>query len=116
MIRFWDRDIEFSDILLNEKLYIEKYENIFIYDILYKTSMGAKALCIRFDKVDGIIKIHNKIRYLALSDYSYCDNIKYLVSEKSGIAESINNNFGRIRIDSYDYLPIEKILTFHNTH
>ena len=35
------------------------------------------------------------------------------MSEKSGIKDSINHNFGRIRNDSYDFLPI-KILTFHN--
>ena len=28
-----DRDFDFSDILLDEKLYKEKYENILIYDI-----------------------------------------------------------------------------------
>ena len=38
----------------------------------------------------------------------------YLISEKSGVTYSINHNFGRIRIDSYNSLPIEKILTFHN--
>ena len=42
--------------------------------------MGAKALCIRFDKVDGFIKIHNKIRYLALSDYSYCDKFVIILN------------------------------------
>ena len=42
------------------------------------------------------------------------NNIKYLISKKSGITNSINHNFGRIKIDSYDSLPIEKILTFHN--
>ena len=39
--------------------------------------------------------------------------IKYLISEK-GLADGINYNFGRIRIDSYNYLPIEVILTFQN--
>ena len=72
----------------------------------------------RFDKIDRFIKIHNKISYLLLFDYSYCDKvcdkIKYLIGEKSGITDSINRNFGRIRVDSYDSLPIEKILTFHN--
>ena len=67
-IRFWDRDIEFSDILLYKKLYKEKYKNILIYDISYKTSAGAKPLRIRFDKKDGFIKIHDKIRYLELFD------------------------------------------------
>ena len=30
--------------------------------------MGAKPLSIRFDKIDGFIKNHNKIRYLVLLD------------------------------------------------
>ena len=84
----------------------------------YKTSTGPKPLRISFDKIDGFIKIHDKIRYLVLFDYSYCnkicDKIKYLISEKSDITDCINHNFARIRIDSYDSLPIEKILTFHN--
>ena len=93
-------------------------KNILVYDISYKTSTGAKPLRIRFDKIDGFIKIHNKIRYLVLFDYSYYDKIgdriKYLINEKSGITESIYNNFGKIRIDSNNSLPIEKILNFHN--
>ena len=73
---------------------------------------------IRFNKIDGFIKIHNNIRYLVLFNYGYCDKIcdriKYVISEWSGITDSINHNFGNIRIDSYNFLPIEKILTFHN--
>ena len=34
--------------------------------------------------------------------------------KKIGVTFSINHNFTRIRIDSYNSLPIEKILTFHN--
>ena len=49
MIRFWVRDIDFSDILLDEKLHKEKCKNILIYEISYKTSTGAKPLRIRFD-------------------------------------------------------------------
>ena len=83
-----------------------------------QTSTGAKPLHIRFDKKDGFIKTHDKFRYLVLFDYGYCDKIcdkiKYLISEKSGIRDSINHNLGRIRIESYDSLPIEKIYTFHN--
>ena len=33
---------------------------------------------------------------------------------KSGITDSINHNFGKIRIDSYNSLSFETILTFHN--
>ena len=78
--------------------------------------MGAKPLRIRYNKIDGFIKIHNKIRYLVLFDEKcdkIWDRIKYLKSKKSGITGSINHNFAIIRIDSYDSLPIEKILTFH---
>ena len=33
--------------------------------------------------------------------------------KKSSITYSINHNFAKIRIDSYNSLRIEKILTFH---
>ena len=59
-----------------------------------------------------------EFRHLLLFDYGLfdkiCNKFKYLVSEKGGITDSINHNFGKIRIDSYNSLPIEKILTFHN--
>ena len=77
IISFWDRDIEFSDILLDEKLYKEKYENILIYDISYQTSTGAKPLPIRFDKIDGFIKIHEKFGYFVSCDYSFV--IKFVI-------------------------------------
>ena len=65
---------------------------------------------IRFDKIDGFIKTHDKITYLVLFDYSYCDEI---CDKINLITDSINHNFGRVRIDSCNSLPIEKILTFH---
>ena len=40
--------------------------------------------------------------------------IKYLLSEKSGITDSIYNNFARIRFNLCDSLPTEKILSFYN--
>ena len=52
-------------------------------------------------------------RFLVLFGYEWfdkiCDDIKYLMSKKSGIAESINHNFAKIRIDACNYLPTEKI-------
>ena len=36
--------------------------------------------------------------------------IKYLLSEKSGITDSIYNNFARIRFNLCDSLPTEKIV------
>ena len=84
IMRAWDIDINpnFSGILLGKKLYKEKKENILIYDTSYKISTGAKSLRIRYDKVDGFIKIHNKIlRYLVWCD-KICDRVKYLISKK----------------------------------
>ena len=62
---------------------------------------------IRFGKIDGfIIYLDGKVKHLILFDYGLfdliCDNIKYLTSKKSGITNSINHNFGNIRIDSYN--------------
>ena len=70
----WDIDIDtdFSSISLDKKLYKQKNKNIVVYDISYKTPTGAKPLRIRFDKIDGFVKIHNKIRYLVLFD-NWCD-------------------------------------------
>ena len=54
--------------------------------------MNAKPFHIKFNKVDGLIKIGNGIRYLELSDsygtnYRICnkffDKINYLITEKS---------------------------------
>ena len=67
---------------------------------------------IRFNKIVGCIKTHNGIRCLVLFDYEWfdkiCDRIKYVITEKSGITDSISHNFGKIRIESYNSLPIEK--------
>ena len=67
-------------------------------------------------KIDGFIRVRgDEFKHLVLFDYKLfdkiCDKIKYLVSEKSGIADSINLNFGEIRIDS-DVLPIERNIDF----
>ena len=73
-----DRDIYSVDILLDKKI----YENIPIYDISYKTSMGPKPSHIRFDKMDVFIRVSGvESRHLVLFDYGLfdkiCDKIKY---------------------------------------
>ena len=67
----------------------ESHENILIYDISHKTSIGSKPLQIRFDKIDGIIRNCDGTRDLTLFgtkkyDIIY-DRIRYLMSLKSGI-------------------------------
>ena len=107
-------NMNFRNILFDEKI----CKNILIYGIsCHSTFMGSIPFGIRFDEIDGFIKIYDGIRYLVLFSYLYdeiCNRIKYLTSEKSGIADSIDSNFAKIRIDLYSYLPIEEILTIHN--
>ena len=109
--------IDFDNILLDKKSY-KTYENILIDNIPYKTFMGTKPLRIRFDEMDGFIKIYDGIRYLMLFGPEQYDaiynRIRYLISEKSGITDIITHNFARIRIDSCNSLPIQKKLFFHD--
>ena len=101
--------INFSNILLDKRL----YEIISVYNILYKIPTGPKSLRIRFDKIDGfIISLDGEIKHLILFDYRLFNQIfnkvKYLITRKSGITNSITYNLGKIRIDSYNSLPIKK--------
>ena len=54
-------DFDFNNILIDE----ESHENILIYEISYKTLIGLTPLRIRFDKIDGFIKISDGTKYLA---------------------------------------------------
>ena len=92
---------------------------ISVYEISYKTSTGAKPLRIRFDKINEIYcGSWTETKHLVLFEYGLFQKIrikiKYVISKKSRIKNSINHNFGRINIESCNYLPIQKILTFHN--
>ena len=66
--------------------------------------MDTKPLRIWFNKIDRFIKIYDGIRYLVMYDYNRYNAIyymiRYLISEKSGIENSINQIFARIIIDS----------------
>ena len=56
-------DFDIDNILIDEK----SHKDILIYDNLYKTLIGAKPLCIRFNKIDGFIRIYDGTRYLTLA-------------------------------------------------
>ena len=80
--------------------------------------MIAKPLRIRFDKIDGFIRVYDGSRYLVLfgrEKYDFIYNrIRYLIRVKSGIKYVIYCNYAKIKVDSYDSLPLEKTITFHN--
>ena len=72
----------------------------------------------------GAIKQTALLKFMMELDISYFlimgSLIKFVIKlnilqvKKGGITDSVNHNFARTRNDSYDSLPIEKILTFHN--
>ena len=75
-------DFDF-DILIDAKW----CKNILVYKILYKNLFDSKPLRIRFDDVDGFIKVCDGIRYLVLFGSERYDaiynRIRYLISQKS---------------------------------
>ena len=107
-------DFDLDNILTDEK----SYENILVYNISYKSLIASKPLHIRFEKIDGFIRVYDGTRYLVLlgsEKYdSIYDRIRYLRSVKSGIAYIISRNYATIKVDSYDSLPLEKTMTLCN--
>ena len=75
-------------------------------------------LSVRFDKIDGFIRTYDGTRYLVVfgneKHDSIYNRIRYLISVKSGIAYMNSLNYATIKVDSYDSLPLEKIMTFRN--
>ena len=81
--------------------------------ISYKTLIGSKPLRIRFDKIDRFIRVYDETRYLVLFGAEKCDSIynriRYLMRVKTGVTYVFSHTYARIKVDSYDSLPIEEI-------
>ena len=77
-------DFDLENILIYEKPYEKKN-----YNIPYKNLIATKYLRIRFNKIDGFIRVSDGTRYLVLfgsEKYdSFHNRIRYLISVKSGI-------------------------------
>ena len=108
------KDFVLDNILTDKK----PYENILVYNISDKSLIDSRCLYIRFNKIDGFIRVYDGTRYLVLfgsEKYdSIYDRIRYLISAKSEITYIISHNYAIIKVDSYDSLPLEKTMTFHN--
>ena len=78
--------------MLDEK----SYENFLVYDISYKTLFGVKPLCIRFDKIDVLIRVYDGSTYLELFDPEKYDanngRIRYLIEVKSSITNVFSHD------------------------
>ena len=71
----------------------------------------AKPLCIRFDKIDGFIRVYDGTRYLELEKIIlFITGLNILKEKKSSITYVISYNYAKIKVDLYDSLPLEKIL------
>ena len=69
-----------------------------------------KFLWVQYHCVLGLTKKMDLLKFMMKLDFNHeccdkvCDRIKYLISEKSGITDSINHNLGSIRIHIIFYL------------
>ena len=55
-------DFDVDNILIDAK----SYENVLIYNISFKTLIDSKPLRIRFDEIDGFVRIYDGARCLTL--------------------------------------------------
>ena len=90
-MRYFDDIIKLEDFDLSNILTDQKsHKNILIYEISYKTLIGPKPWRIRFNKIDGFIRIYDATIYLTLfgsENYNAVYNrIRYLIRLKSSIA------------------------------
>ena len=74
--------------------------------------IGDKPLRIRFYKKDGFFRVYDGSRYLVLSgaekyDFIY-NRIRYLTGIKNSILYVVSHNYAKVKVDSYDSLPLKK--------
>ena len=105
-------DFDLDNILIDEK----SHENSLIYVVSYKTLIDSKPLRIRFDKIDGLIRIYDGARYLIFFGSEEYDAIynRIKLSLKKGITYIFSHYFAKIKVDSFDSLPLKERLTLHN--
>ena len=73
-------DFDFDNILINEKV----YKNILIYNILYRALIGPKPQHIRFDKINGFIRVYN-VTLWNFNDMQYYLALKNMMSFTIGL-------------------------------
>ena len=107
-------DFDVDKILIDEK----SYENILVYNNSCKSLIDFKPLHIWFNKIDEFIRVYDGTRYVLLfgsekNDFIY-NRFRYLISVKNGITHVISHNYKKIKVNSYNSLPLKKTMTFHN--
>ena len=78
--------------------------------------IGAKPLRIRFDKIDGFIKVYDGTRYLVLfvgEKYDFIYNrIRYLIQVKRCIMDFISHNYVKIKKEFFKRLLLSGYVNF----
>ena len=69
-------DFNLDKILIDEKL----YKNILVHNISCKTLIGPKPLRIKFNKIDGFIRVYDGTRCLVLFESEKYDLIYHRIS------------------------------------
>ena len=89
-----------------------------IYDILYETLIDPKLLRFRFDLIDRFIRFYDGTRYwtlFGLEKYEpFTTELDIFQVKKVPPHIFFSHYFTKIKVDSYNALPIQKILTLHN--
>ena len=64
---YFDVETKIEEFNLDNILIVKKsYQNILVYNTSCKTLIDAKPLHIRFDKIDGFVRVYDRTRYLVL--------------------------------------------------
>ena len=76
------KDFDFNNILIDKK----SYENTLFYNISYKSLIDTNPLRIRFDKVNGFIRVCDGTRYLVWfcpeKHNTIFNRIRYIIRDK----------------------------------
>ena len=81
--------------------------------------MGDKPFHIKFDKINGFIRVYDGGKQLVLFGAEKYDSIynriRYVIAVKGDVTYAFfSHNYTKLKIDSYDYLSLEKTLTICN--
>ena len=110
--------LKFLGVIISLIFYWMKIHMKIFWFISYETLIGAKYLGIRFDKINGFIRVYDATRYLALlcceKHDTISDRIKHFIRLKSGITYVFSYIYVEIKIDSDDDLPLEETFTLRN--
>ena len=93
--------------MIGTKPLVIRFNEMYIYILEFMIELG-----IRFNEIGGFIIIYDRTRYLVLfgseKDAIY-NRIRYLISLKSCITHVFSHYFSKIKVVSYDYLPLERM-------